>query len=354
MNKNLHSLIIMKNKNLKKFSHERNIKKSTLKGYESSLNKYTRFNKMTIEELLEEAQNEEKKQIPLKDRTLKKRLIDFRNYLLNSELSTKTARTYFSKIKAYYRHYEIEIPILPKVSYDITYETNYLDLPKHSDIKKAIEESSLLMKAIILFMISSGTAKAETLSLTIDTFIKATEEYHNGGTIKNILKELETKKQIVPTFYLKRIKTNKFYYTFCTNEATQCIIKYLKTRSNLKLEDKLFYINDSSLSLKFRQINDSQGWGFKGKYRFFRPHALRKFNASNIGLSREYVDLIQGRGKDELYNTYIKTNPKKLKKIYESAMHNVEIFKKDTEIKKEEFTIVINIFLSGKEYNIID
>ena len=179
----------MKNKNLKKFSHERNIKKTTIKGYESSLNKYTRFNKMTIEELLEEAQNEEKKQIPLKDRTLKKRLIDFRNYLLNSELSTKTARTYFSKIKAYYRHYEIEIPILPKVSYDITYETNYLDLPKHSDIKKAIEESSLLMKAIILFMISSGTAKAETLSLTIDTFIKATEEYHNGGTIENILKD---------------------------------------------------------------------------------------------------------------------------------------------------------------------
>lgn len=344
----------MKNKNLNQFSHERNIKKSTLKGYESSLNKYTKFSKMKLEELLKEAQNEEQKQIPLKDRTLKKRLIDFRNYLLNSELSTKTARTYFSKIKAFYRHYEIEIPLLPKVSYDKTYETNYLDLPKHSDIEKAIDESSLLMKAIILFMISSGTAKAETLSITIEDFIKATEEYHRNDTIENILNELENKKNIVPTFYLKRIKTNKFYYTFCTNEATEFIIKYLKSRNNLKAKDKLFDISDSSLSLKFRQINDSQGWGFKGNYRFFRPHTLRKFNASNIGLSREYVDLIQGRGKDELYNTYIKTNPKKLKKIYKSAMHNVEILKKDSEIKKEEFTIVINVFLSGKEYNIID
>lgn len=344
----------MKNKNLKKFSHERNIKKSTLKGYESSLNKYMEFNEMNIDELLKEAQNEEKKQIPLKNRTLKKRLIDFRNYLLNSELSNKTTRTYFSKIKAYYRHYEIELPNLPKVSYEKSYETNYLDLPKHSDIKKAIEISSLLMKAIILFMISSGTAKAETLSLTITDFIKATEEYHSGGNIESILNELENKKHIIPTFYLKRIKTNKYYYTFCTDEATKCIIKYLKSRKNFKLKDKLFDITDSSLSLKFRNINDSLKWGFKGNYRFFRPHTLRKFNASNIGLSREYDDLIPGRGKDELYNTYIKTNPKKLKKIYESAMHNVEIFKKDTEIKKEEYTIVINIFLSGKEYNIID
>ena len=308
---------------------------------------------MTIEELVEEAQNEEKRKIPLKNRTLKKRLIDFRNYLLNSDLSTKTAKTYFSKIKAYYRHYEIEIPILPKVSYDKPYETNYLDLPKHSDIKKAIDASSPLMKAIILFMISSGTAKAETLSLTIDNFIKATEEYHSGGTVENILNELENK-NIVPTFYLKRIKTNKYYYTFCTDEATQFIIKYLRTRNNLKVEDKLFDITDSSLSLKFRQINDSIGWGFKGKYRFFRPHTLRKFNASNIGLSREYVDLIQGRGKDELYTAYIKTNPQKLKTIYKSAMHNVEIYKKDSTIKKEEFTIVINVFLSGKEYNIIN
>ena len=29
-------------------------------------------------------------------------------------------------------------------------------------------------------------------------------------------------------------------------------------------------------------------WGFKGKYRFFRSHTLRKFHASNIGLSAEY------------------------------------------------------------------
>ena len=127
----------------------------------------------------------------------------------------------------------------------------------------------------------------------------------------------------------------------------------MKTRQNLKLEDKLFDFTPSLLLTRFQEINDYFDWGFKGKYRFFRSHTLRKFNASNIGLSSEYIDLIQGRGKDEIYTTYIKTNPKKLKSIYESAMHNAEILKSDTKIKKEEFTIVINIFLSGKEYNIM-
>ena len=61
---------------------------------------------------------------------------------------------------------------------------------------------------------------------------------------------------------------------------------------------------------KFQDLNDSMGWGFKGKYRFFRAHTLRKFHASNIGLTSEYVDALQGRAKDEVHETYIKTNPK--------------------------------------------
>jgi len=35
------------------------------------------------------------------------------------------------------------------------------------------------------------------------------------------------------------------------------------------------------------------GWGFKGKYRFFRAHTHRKFHTSNIGLATEYIDELQ-------------------------------------------------------------
>jgi hypothetical protein len=94
-------------------------------------------------------------------------------------------------------------------------------------------------------------------------------------------------------------------------------------------------------------------WGFKGKYRFFRSHALRKFHASNIGLSAEYIDALQGRSKNEIHATYIKTNPEKLKEIYLKVIPNILIFNNQQQFVKQEFTIVVNVFLSGKEYNLL-
>ena len=338
-----------------KFCKERNIKDSTMKGYESALKKYTSFHDKTINYLLKEALKDEEKRIPLKERKIKKRLLDYRNYLLNSTMSPNTAKTYFSKLKTFYIHFEIEIPHLPDAKYDKIYETNYLDLPTREHIYQALEIVPIDLKAIILFMSSSGTAKAETLSLTVRQFIDGTSEYHNGGTIDNILNVLEKRNNVVPTFYLKRIKTDKYYYTFCSPEASHAIVKYLKTREDLKLEDKLFDFTSSLLLSRFQEINDNMNWGFKGKYRFFRSHTLRKFHASNIGLTAEYIDSLQGRSKNIVHETYIKTNPQRLKKIYMSAMHNVMIFtekEEKEEIINEEFHITINIFLGDKYYNI--
>ena len=336
-----------------KFCKDRNIKPSTKKGYLSALKLYEKFNKKSIEDLFKEAQEEEIEKVSIKDRKIKKRLIDFRSYLLTSNLSSNTSKTYFSKIKTFYQHFDFELPHLQQAKYEKSYVTNYLDLPTKEHIRKAVEISSIDLKAIILFMASSGTAKAETLSLNVNQFINATKDYHSGGDIETILETLDKKANMIPTFYLKRIKTEKYYYTFCSAEATSHIVKYLKTRPNLKLDDQLFDFNSSQLHHKFKVINDKMNWGFKGSYRFFRSHALRKFHASNIALSTETIDALQGRSKNEIHEAYIKTNPEKLKKTYKSVMGNVTIFDEKKEVKKQEFNIIINVFLSGKEYNII-
>ena len=242
---------------------------------------------------------------------------------------------------------------MPIAKYRKEYETNYFDIPTKEHIAKALDVVSIDLKAIILFMSSSGTAKAETLSLTVEDFINATLEFHDGGSLKSILEILSQKDDIVPTFYLKRVKTEKYYYTFCSPEATSAIVKYLKTRKGLKLNDFLFEFTDSLLMARFQEINDKFGWGYKGKYRFFRTHSLRKFHASNIGLGAEYVDALQGRRKNEVHEAYIKTNPQRLKEIYSSAMKNVMIGGGNLgKVENQEFTIVINVFLSGKELNI--
>lgn len=144
-----------------KFCRNRNIKSSTKKGYDSALRLYENFQGKSIEDLFDEARLEENERIPLKDRKIKKRLIEFRTFLLNSNLSPNTSKTYFSKVKTFYLHFEFELPHLPQAKYDKIYETNYLDLPTREHIHESLLISSIDLKAVILFMSSSGTAKAE-------------------------------------------------------------------------------------------------------------------------------------------------------------------------------------------------
>lgn len=334
-----------------RFCKERNIRESTAKSYESALNKYVLFHKMSLDELVDEAIGEEN--LPINQRKIKQRLINYRSYLLGSNISNTSSKTYFTNVKTFYKHFEIEIPPLPSVKYNKDYETNYFDIPTKDHIKQVLDVVSIDLKALILFMSSSGTAKAETLSLTVGDFISSTSEYHNGGLLSKILTELGKKDNVVPTFYIKRIKTDKYYYTFCSPQASSAIVTYLKTRGDLKMDDSLFNFTNSLLISRFQEINDKMGWGFKGKYRFFRSHTLRKFHASNIGLNVEYIDALQGRSKNEVHEAYVKTNPQKLKDIYMSAMKNVMIGSIDShKVENQEFTIVINVFLSGKELNI--
>ena len=171
------------------------------------------------------------------------------------------------------------------------------------------------------------------------------------------------RRDIVPAFYLKRIKTNKFYYAFCSPEASHHIVKYLISRKGLSLDDRLFDFTDSSLIYSFKKLNDSLGFGFVGPYRFFRSHSLPKFHESNIGLSHDIVDELHGRAKTMVHEEYIKTNSQRLKEIYIGAMHNVMIGgdgirenespdkKEDRNvvIEKQGINIIINFTLDGMD-----
>ena len=338
------------------FCTNRNIKDSTIKSYRSAILKYESFHKMAMDDLIGEAIKEDESLIPLKNRCIKRRLLDFRAFLLDSDLSISTVRTYFSRIKTFYRHFEIELPYLNDIRRDGEYLSSYDDLPTKSDIRRACDISSLDFIAVILFISSSGCAKAETLSLTVGDFIKATEDYHDGGSIYDVLHSLENRRDVVPTFYLKRVKTNKFYHTFCSPEASHHIVKYLLTRENISLEDRVFDFTDASLIYNFKKVNDSLDMGFVGRYRFFRAHSL----------SKDHIDELQGRAKTKVHEAYIKTNPKKLKEIYMRAMHNVMVFdewiekyenmdkKEDTNtvIENQVINIIINFTLDGMEYKV--
>lgn len=347
---------------LKRFCSNRNIKYSTLKSYRSAIAKYEFFHDMDMGSLMDEAIVEEDEGISLKNRKIKGRLLDFRSFLLDSGLSISTVRTYFSRIKTFYRHFEIELPYLNDIKFDEEYLSSYYDLPTRGDIRKVCSISSNAFRALVLFISSSGCAKAETLSLTVGDFVKASDDYHDGGSIDDVLNCLIGRRDIVPAFYLKRIKTNKFYYAFCSPEASHHIVKYLISRKGLSLDDRLFDFTDSSLIYSFKKVNDKLNMGFVGHYRFFRSHALRKFHASNIDLSADIVDELQGRGKTRVREAYMKTNPRRLKEIYIGAMHNVMVFddwigecEKEDDcviIENQVINVIINFTLDGMDYRV--
>lgn len=320
---------------LNKFYHERNIKNATQKGYTASITrwfKYTDGKYNSLQENIDFYMKEEDEKIPMRNRSIKKEMLGFREWLLDDKAikSDKSVRSYFSKIGTVFRHFGLEIPQLPQVKMEKGYVSSYNDLPTHAMIKTACEQSPLDLKSLILFMSSSGSAKAEALSITVEMFLTGCNEYldepADATNIQDTLKALSDKHDIVPLIYLRRIKTDKWYFTCCSPEASYMIIESLKTRKNLEWTDKLFEYTPSLILARFQEINDNNNWGHVGAYRRFRSHALRKFMASNIGLPRDQVDSFQGRAKDMIQEAYFKQDPQSLKKIYLEAMHRVMVY----------------------------
>ena len=315
---------------LERFYNARNLQKRTRLGYKDAVRIYTNFTGYTLHELLTEAETEEEQGIRWKNRKLKKRLLDFRTYLQNN-YAVGTAKIHFQRIKAIYTHYEIEIHHLPPIS-NVNVSQNivsFKDIPTVDVIKKALQITTPVMKAVILFMSSSGCARRETLNLTIQDFINATKDYHNTDNIHEVLNILKDRNDIIPTFHLRRQKTNKQYFTFCSPEATTAIVSYLISRTNnLTPEMKIFKFNRTYLNSVFKEINDKLGLGKVGRFIRFRSHMLRKFHASqlyNDGMSLEDVDSLQGRGKDSTHSSYFMDDPEKLREKYIEHLNAVTI-----------------------------
>ena len=313
---------------LEKFVFDRNLKNSTKREYKACIDKFTSLFNMGMKDLLSEAEAEEEEGIRWKKRKLKNRLIEYRSFLAKDYYSS-TVLGEISRIQTIYRHFGIEIHDLPKLSIKNLKTSKpvvFMDLPDKKIIKDALKIANPIMRAIILFQVSSGCARNETLSLSIADFMEATSEYHNGGSVENVLYTLKDRLDVVPTFRLKRIKTGKYYYTFCTPEAVNEIISYMiGSNRELNPEDKLFDLSKEWMVAQFSNLNNKLKLGKCGTFNRFRSHMLRKFHASQLynaenSLTLDEIDSLQGRSKNTVRTTYFMENPSNLKEKYIAAM----------------------------------
>ena len=342
---------------IQEYKTTRGISEKTTRNLRIILKHYTEFQQATIEELLTEADNEEEERIRWKNRTLKRRLINYQNYLRET-MTINSAKFYIKSVKSFYRHHEIEIHNLPPFNLKnsiLTEPISYKDLPDNKIIKEAVEIASPLMKAIILLMSSSGMSKVDVLQLTIKDFIDSISSYIPSqldliATIQ-YLQQIENI-DIVPSWKLRRQKTAKYFITFSSHESTMEIVNYLLIRSNkekLTVTDKLFRINKDYFTIKFEEINDALSLGKIGCYNRFRSHMLRKFQASNLakdGMDRYLINVLQGKSNGKVDDVYFFEDENRLREEYLQHMHCLLIF---TEVK--EVTVHSPEFLELQKEN---
>ena len=311
-------------KKVEEFCRIRNLSPSTTTTYMVALRHYSQVNEMTIQELLDEADAEEEEGVRWKHRKLKQRLIKYQNYL-SSTYNYQTCLTYMTRVKSFYYENEIEIHKLPpinKLQAKVSKPLGYEDLPTKQNIKDAYNIAPPVIKAYLLFAISSGCARTECLNFTI-------ADYHEWIEPFSVSQILEDDVDIIPVIHVKRQKTNKHYFTFCSSEAVKEIAKYLQTRKDDN--PQLFKIGKKYIGTKLHEINQQLGLGLVNDTAVLRTHTLRKFHASQLhssenALTMDEIDALQGRCKESTRQSYYFDNPNDLKEKYLRNMGQVTIF----------------------------
>ena len=326
---------------IQEYTTTRGLSRNTYNLIKLVMNHYSQFQKLTLHELIIEADDEEEQGIRWKRRTLKRRLINYINHLHQS-MTLNSAKTYLKIVKSFYHHHEIEIHSLPKLNEKnalVNEPMTFKDLPDREIIKNACEIASPLMKSLILFLSSTGLSKVDVLNLTLKDFIEATYPYHHSKDIVSAVQKMyDSDDDIIPTFKGRRQKTNKYFITFCTAEATREILQYLMSErlmKNNKIDkaDKLFKIEPHYYSKKFQELNDALRLDKVGTYNRFRGHMLRKFHASMLeqdGMNRILINTLQGKSNNAVDDVYFFTDEDNLREEYLKHMSCLLIF---TEVK---------------------
>ena len=323
------------------YASTRGLKETTREKTGRILNHYSTYQKMSLHDLLQEADMEEEAGIRWKRRVLKQRLINYMNYL-KEQMLLSSAKTYFNAIITFYRHHEIEIGTLPKFNPKnarLPEPITSKDMLTKEIIREALKVATPVMRCIILTEASSGMTRSDVLSLTVGDFLEATHQYHMSNNIQVAVDiMLQEDLDIIPTFRLRRSKTNKYFITFISPEATIEICKYLKLRDKrnkkyhrplLTNVDKLFKIHEATYTDKFGEINNQLNTGKAGTYNKIRGHMLRKWNATQLekhGMSRYLVNVLQGKSNNAVDDVYFIEDEEHLRNEYLQALDGVLIY----------------------------
>ena len=308
----------------------RNWTGGTYENYVTVVQQYEECTGMSLQELIDEADDEEEQGIRMKRRTIKKHLQTFiQTYM--SQIRPSTLHKKVALLRTIYKYFEIECPLI-EIPQRVS-EERIEDIPTQQHIKQAINSTNTKkIKALICFMASSGCGSAEARNITLQDMIEATQEYHKEVQIQPWIQKLKKVEHIIPTIKTERQKTKTQYFMFCTPESMQFILDYLEERTyyeELTFEDKLFPYSRKGVIAAYDRINKKNNWGQIKGHNFFRAHSMRKFFATTLTKNRTdflITEFLLGHKINKTTAAYYKLDPQAIKIEYMKIMNELTFF----------------------------
>ena len=350
-----------------KFLIKKDRRKSTVRTYKIRLGNYCKFTGLLPSELIDEAEAEEDARIRMRKRKIEGYMVGFIKHMKDSGYSPNFIRGSLAVVRNFYKELGIELPNVTCTLKDPQKLITIDDIPTKDVIRKALKHCNIKYKAIILLMMSGGMGVAEINHLTLRDYLDSLEIAIKEPLYIDILQKLHEKEEdsTIPTWSIRRFKTSMPYVTFSSPESVKAINDYLDERIEKRFEFKNFddylfenngvKMHDNILNQYFCRLNDTCGFGYevKGKrnMRFFHPHALRKFYASNLhngGLDSLNAEWLIGHKVKTLTNTYIKPEISTLKKEYLKVLPALSL--EDIEprtVESDEFKELKNNYEKG-------
>ena len=286
-----------------------NAKKGTRRLYSIAIRQYMQYHKMSLSELLEEAEDDIINGIIPRKRSIKGRIIDFRNSLEGKSDNTK--HNYVSAVRSFFKSMDVQLPDNKRYEKTAILEENKFRGIERSEIKRVLKYANVRDKAITLLISSSGTAADELTNLTKDDFFTGLDRV--------------TK---ICTFFIRREKTGGDYHTYCTPEASGAIQEYLNTREDdlpwlfvgfIKEKNQVVQMTPNAIAGIFRRL--AVKTGNEGEHGFFnkiRAHNFRKFYRTTLmeaGCPQWAAEWTMGH-KQELDARYSSPSGEKMKNEY--------------------------------------
>jgi integrase len=321
----------------------------TEKSYVQSMQMFTEFVKRTPEELILEAEAEIKAGLLMRERKIDSYLLDFREDQESQNLSSTTVKTRLAAVMSFYKHYNIQLPVLPRSVRKARPELKRKAIPTKDDIREILKFADIRDRAMLLIGVSSGLSIIDIANLKVGDFKSGYDPVTE-----------------ITTLHIVRTKINYEFYTFLSPEASKAVNDYLDWRGRQEdgkkvtgddgylfityeippeyrttKKEELRKLNKKSLIERYRDLNEASGKKAEfGEYNLIRSHNMRRFLSSKLlanGASIFFADFILGHELDGTRIAYYRADPDSLKAEYKKYIPFITIEKSLDISESEEF-----------------